>query len=103
MGRGSNPSLEAQIPASRPKSQPRGSNSSLELQNLLSIGHRLLRGRCPSHHHTPTYTHIAATGTADHLTLLRLFLFILFFSSSFCFCLSSIHLPTLSPDAPLQM
>ena len=41
-----------------------------------SIGHRPLRGRCPSNHHTPTYTHIGATGTADHLTLLRLFFFL---------------------------
>ena len=40
-----------------------------------SIGHRPLQGRCPSHHHT-TYTHIGATGTTDHLTLLRLFPFL---------------------------
>ena len=49
------------------KSQPPGSNK-------ISIGHRPFRGRCPTHHLTPTYTHIGATGTADHLTLLRLFL-----------------------------
>ena len=29
-----------------------------------------------SHHHAPTYSHIGATGTADHLTLLRLFIFL---------------------------
>ena len=69
---GSNHDLEAQITAQRLKSHYLCSTSSLALQNLLSIGHRLLRGRCPSHHHTPTYTHIGATGTADHLTLLRL-------------------------------
>ena len=34
------------------------------------MGRRPLWGRCPL---TPTYTHIGATGTADHLTLLRLF------------------------------
>ena len=65
---GSNPCLYAQIPASRPQFQPPGSNKN-------SIGHRLLRGRCPSHHLTPSYTHLGATGTADHLTLLRLFFF----------------------------
>ena len=51
--------------ASRPQFQPPGSNKN-------SIGHRLLRGRCPFHHLTPSYTHLRATGTADHLTLLRL-------------------------------
>ena len=82
---GSSHILEAQITALKVKSQPWGSNHSpkaqipllmlkfkLDTQNLLSIGHRPLRGRCPSHHHTSTYTHIGATGTADHLTLLRL-------------------------------
>ena len=127
---GPNPSLKGQISASRPKSQPPGPNPSIQAQTpaswlkiqtkgsnpspktqipvlsighqilwgLLtmskymlqasnralspisqlfqseknSIGHRLLRGRCPSNHHTSTYTHIGATGTADHLTLLRL-------------------------------
>ena len=63
---GSTPHLQAQIPASRPQFQPPGSNKN-------SIGHRLLRGRCPSQHLTPSYTHLGATGTADHLTLLRLF------------------------------
>ena len=28
------------------------------------------RGRCPSRHRKSTYTHIGATSTADHLTLL---------------------------------
>ena len=82
---GPNPRLEAQIPVSRLKSHPRGSNHHLQApipasrpqfqppgSNKNSIGHRLLRGRCPSHHLTPSYTHIGATGTADHLTLLRL-------------------------------
>ena len=50
------------------KSHPPGSNK-------ISIGHRPLWGHCPTNHLTPTYTHIGATGTADHLTLLRLFLF----------------------------
>ena len=68
---GANPHLQAQIPASRPQFQPPGSNKN-------SIGHRLLRGRCPSHHLTPSYTHLGATGTADHLTLLRLFFFFFF-------------------------
>ena len=53
-----------------------GSCYGLNAQNLLSIGHRPLRGRCPSHHHTSTDTHVGATGTADHLTLLRLFSFL---------------------------
>ena len=53
--------------------EPQGSYHGLNTQNLLSIGHRPLRGHCPSHHHTLTYTHIGAKGTADHLTLLRLF------------------------------
>ena len=69
----SNCSLKAQIQSWSLKFQHWGSNLSLEPSKLLSIGHRPLRGRCPSHHHTSTYTHIGATGTADHLTLLRLF------------------------------
>ena len=36
------------------------------------IGHWPLWGRCPSHHHISTYTNIGASGTADHVTLLRL-------------------------------
>ena len=60
-------SLEAHIPASRPKSQSWGSNKD-------SIGHRPLWGRCPSNYLTPSYTHIGATGTADHRTLWRLFI-----------------------------
>ena len=38
-----------------------------------SISHRPLWGCCPSHHYTFTSTIMGATGTADHLTLLRLF------------------------------
>ena len=69
---GSNHSLKAQTAALRLKSHHWCLNSILELQNSLSIGHRPHWGRCPSYHHTPTYIHIGATGTADHLTLLRL-------------------------------
>ena len=68
-----NPSLEAQIPALRPKTQPQGPNPSYEAQSQeeetaplgplpcspLNFKHNLLR---------------QGTGTADHLTLLRLFL-----------------------------
>ena len=36
------------------------------------MGRRPLWGHCPSHIHTSTYTQMGATGTADHLTLLRL-------------------------------
>ena len=36
------------------------------------IGHRPLRGRCPSHL-IPTDTNVEASSTADHVTLLRLF------------------------------
>ena len=63
--------------------------------NKNSIGHRPLRGRCPSNHLTPTYTHIGATGTADHLTLLRLFTF-----SAFLSFLSPDALVTFSSTAP---
>ena len=66
---GSNSSPKAPNPASRPQSQPWGSNEN-------SIGCLPLLGRCPSNHLTPTYTHTGATGTADHLTLLRLFVLI---------------------------
>ena len=68
-------STHSRHPIKRVKSQHQSSNPSLIPQNILSIGHRPLWGRCPSHHHTPTYTHRGAMGTADHLTLLRLFLF----------------------------
>ena len=45
-----------------------------------SIGHRSLRGRCPApsfnyNHDLPKQ----GTGTADHLTLLRLFFFLFYF------------------------
>ena len=66
----SNHSLETQIPVSRLKSN--------------SVGHRPLRGCCLSNHLKPIYTHIGAMGTADHLTLLRLFLSF-FLSFSFLF------------------
>ena len=46
------------------------------------IGHRPLQGRCPSHHLIPTYTNLGASGTADHVTLLRLFSFIHVFESA---------------------
>ena len=36
------------------------------------IGHWPLRDRCPSHYLIPTYTNLGASGTADHVTLLRL-------------------------------
>ena len=68
----SNSSLEAQILVSRLKSQHPGPNPSLEPKKKISIGHWPPRGRCPTNHLTPTYTHIGATGTADHLTLLQL-------------------------------
>ena len=50
------------------------------LQDIGRLGpvpkkHRSMASFCPSYHLTPTYTHIGATGTADHLTLLRLFFF----------------------------
>ena len=32
------------------------------------------RGRCPSHHLIPTHSNLGASGTADHVTLLRLFI-----------------------------
>ena len=45
------------------------------------IGHLPLRGRCPSTiYYITTYTNRGASGTADHVTLLRLF----FPFSSFC-------------------
>ena len=71
---GSKPNLMAPIPALWPKSCRHSSNPCLNCLILAqsSIGHRLLQGRCPSHHLTPSYTHIGATGTADHLTLLQL-------------------------------
>ena len=47
----SNLSFEAQIPALKLKSNLPGSDSSLEAPNLLSIGHQLLQGHCPSNHH----------------------------------------------------
>ena len=37
------------------------------------IGHRLLRGHYPSCRLIPTYINLGASGTADHITLLRLF------------------------------
>ena len=37
------------------------------------IGHWPLRGCC-SHHLIPTYSNLGASGTADHVTLLRLFI-----------------------------
>ena len=55
-----NLSFKAQIPALRLKYQP--------------IASKVTKHKyCPSHHHTSTYTHIGASGTADHLTLLQLF------------------------------
>ena len=40
------------------------------------IGHLPLRGRCPSTiYYITTYTNRGASGTADHVTLLRLFFF----------------------------
>ena len=98
----SNPSLEAQIPASKPKSQPRSPNPSLraqlsafnEARNLLSIGHWSLLGRCPPYHRTSTYTHIGATGTADHLTLLRLFSIILL--QKWIKCPQNVELPLMN-------
>merc|ERR1712074_151398 len=53
---GSNPSLQAQIPASRLKSQPPGPHGRTKVP-LCSTGHRPLRGRCPATHHlqSPTY------------------------------------------------
>ena len=98
--RGSNPSLEAQTLASRLKSQPRRSTFSLAGKisapgsnlNCLdqihasmfkfqsarrcqpSIGRQPLQG---SHYHILTFSKLKATGTADHLTLLRLLVFLL--------------------------
>ena len=40
------------------------------------MGHRPLQGRCPSHDLIPTYTNLGASGTADHVTLLRLLIHI---------------------------
>ena len=37
------------------------------------VGHRPFRGRCSSHRLILTYTNIGASGTAEHVTLLRLF------------------------------
>ena len=89
--KGSNPSPKTQIPVlsighqilwgllTMSKYMLQASNRALSPISQLfqseknSIGHRLLRGCCPSHHHTPTYTHIGAMDTANHLTLLRLF------------------------------
>ena len=91
--RSSNPSLKAQIPASGLKSQPQGSNLNFEADilalrlrsqlqgsnhssnpfNLQSIGHQPLWGRCPNNHHIFTLTNLGASGTADHVMLLRLF------------------------------
>ena len=59
------PSLEAHIPALRPKSHPRGPNPSKEVQSqeekiphmCESIGHRPLRGRCPAPPSTTIITH----------------------------------------------
>ena len=47
------------------------------------IGHLPLWGRCPSTiYYITTYTNRGASGTADHITLLRLFFFTFF---AFCF------------------
>ena len=94
---GSHPYLKPLIPAFRLKSHRIGSNpiypyiplqSSLEPQNLLSIGHLPLQGRCPSLHYAFTYTHIEAMGADGHLKLLLLF-----------FCVFE----RLEPTAPAQI
>ena len=40
----------------------------------LHLDHQCFWGRCPSHHLIPTYTNLGASGTADYLTLLQIFL-----------------------------
>ena len=82
---GPNPILEIPIPVSRPKSLPQGPNTNLDAQlpapMCLSIGNLSFWGHCPCHL-IPSCTNLGASGTADHLTLLRISNFLLPFSPS---------------------
>ena len=81
-----NPSLKPQILALKLKSQPQSSNHSLMAQiTALRLKFNPRASKLTKHRSSApsgplplspshiTYTHIGATGTADHLTLLRLF------------------------------
>ena len=77
--RGPNLNLEAQIPAQGPKSQLLEEEKENIPHMCESIGHRPLRGRCPAPSLNFNHNLLKqGTGTADHLTLLRLFSFPLF-------------------------
>ena len=55
-------------------------------QPIKRICHWPFWGRCPSHYHILPNTYWGATGTADHLTLLRLLLlFFIYFSKNLRF------------------
>ena len=65
--RGSNPSLMAPL-------LPRGSNPSSNAQILAQHRSSAPLGPLPLSPSHLTFTNLGATGTADHLTLLRLFI-----------------------------